>query len=127
MSKARQNADGIEYGSNANGSYTKFPDGTLICWMDHSFGPPSGWSGTAGNKLENYTWTYPHAFLETPRVFASGDQEQAAANTTGEVIISPRRQFSNSATAAKISAKEIGGTNDGNSAAGSFLAIGRWK
>lgn len=48
----------IEAGSNANGDYTKYADGTLICRR----GGLSTASGAAA------TWTYPEAFTATPAV-----------------------------------------------------------
>ena len=50
----------IESGSNANGNYTKFPDGTLICRIANA----SSSSGVA-------TWTFPSAFIATPQVSAT--------------------------------------------------------
>lgn len=43
-----------EFGSNGNGSYVRFPDGTQICW--HNF-------FTANNAA--VTWTFPAAFVDT--------------------------------------------------------------
>ena len=45
-----------ERGSNANGEYVKFPDGTQIC----TFSLTSSTSGAV-------TWTYPASFLTVPR------------------------------------------------------------
>lgn len=41
----------IETGTNANGEYTKFKDGTLICKND-----------ITSNSSSDVTWTFPHAF-----------------------------------------------------------------
>ena len=41
----------IETGSNSNGEYTKWEDGTLICKNDIS-----------SNSGADVTWTFPHAF-----------------------------------------------------------------
>ena len=50
----------IEKGSNANGSYTKFADGTMIC----------RYNGNSSDSVE-VTWTYPAAFAATPSVSLS--------------------------------------------------------
>lgn len=44
----------IETGTNANGEYTKFKDGTLICKND-----------LQSNSSADVTWTFPHAFSGT--------------------------------------------------------------
>jgi hypothetical protein len=46
----------IERGSNANGEYIRFADGTQICTS----------VGLSGSATENTTWTYPAAFIATP-------------------------------------------------------------
>ena len=50
-------AGGIERGSNANGEYTKYPDGTLICWAN---------VGDVFAGQSTITWTFPHAFSSLP-------------------------------------------------------------
>ena len=52
----------IEKGSNANGSYTKWADGTMIC--RHS-------ATTDGTGL--YTWTFPVAFSAVPHLVANAE------------------------------------------------------
>lgn len=61
----------LEYGSNSNGEYLRFADGTQICWMlisvtdqaiDNSYG--SLYQGTR-------SWTYPASFSSTPTVHCS--------------------------------------------------------
>ena len=45
----------IERGSNANGQYVKYADGTLICW--HT---------TDGGRVNWFDWTYPAAYVAAP-------------------------------------------------------------
>jgi hypothetical protein len=52
----------IERGSNANGEFVKFADGTLICTFKEFQAIPGG---TGASSLTE-TWTYPHAFSPTP-------------------------------------------------------------
>lgn len=56
----------VQSGSNANGSFIRYADGTQIC---------SAWvtSSSAGNV----TWTFPMTFVSAPRVIATCN---AAAN-----------------------------------------------
>lgn len=49
----------IENGSNANGDYVRFADGTQICWAVMEAVYVSGWY-TQG------TWTFPAAFISPP-------------------------------------------------------------
>ena len=54
-------------GSNSNGNWIRFQDGTQICWIENSV----NWSiGTAYGSLYIGTigWTYPAAFVSTPSV-----------------------------------------------------------
>ena len=52
----------IERGSNANGEYTKFADGTMECWRFWDLG---SLSLAAGGLSAGYTWTFPAAFVGT--------------------------------------------------------------
>lgn len=55
-------ADGaiIERGSNANGEYERFADGTQICWLS-SFSMTQNSSSTFRN-----TWSFPASFISAP-------------------------------------------------------------
>lgn len=60
----------IERGSNANGSYVKFADGTMICTslrggVAQDVIAATGGLFTAGSEL---SWTYPATFVSTPNV-----------------------------------------------------------
>ncbi|MGN5077383.1 hypothetical protein ACTG2C_22415 [Aeromonas veronii] len=50
----------IERGKNANGSFIKFADGTLLCWKEIT--------SSAGSAP---SWTFPVAFLVTPSVIVT--------------------------------------------------------
>lgn len=52
----------IEAGSNANGTYTKFADGTMVCHVIKTTASiDAGGVGSA-------SWTYPAAFINTPTI-----------------------------------------------------------
>lgn len=55
----------IERGSNANGDYIKYADGTMVCLMDAGFVFPAGSGSTSSNNL---TITFPSAFISPPYV-----------------------------------------------------------
>ena len=56
----------IESASNENGSYTKFPDGTLICWAIRQINHTD--SGTSASNRIASSWTFPHPFISRAMV-----------------------------------------------------------
>lgn len=58
--------------SNANGSYTRYPDGTQICWLTQL--------ATASGAAT--TWTYPAAFSASPSVQATVNSAAALRSVT---------------------------------------------
>jgi hypothetical protein len=59
----------IERGSNANGEYTRFADGTLICTVTINLGPRNfSGSGTYNDPYRTNVanWTFPAAFAAVP-------------------------------------------------------------
>lgn len=44
----------FSYGTNSNGSYLKFANGTMICWGSVSISAPS----TVNNSIGSYGWSY---------------------------------------------------------------------
>lgn len=61
-------------GSNANGSWTKFPDGTLICSHDFSIATTAIDSAFLGGyRTGALTWTFPKTFTEAPRISITPD------------------------------------------------------
>lgn len=105
----------IESGSNANGTYTKYADGTMVC--SHIISVASIACTTAdtifGFKSPNQTWTYPATFttvnsyqisgLSTPATFVAGVGTSSAQYVWHSV--------NSSAAATRLAG---------------FLAIGRW-
>ena len=91
----------FERGSNANGSYTKFADGTMICYHTFSVGSiVAAGAGTFDNPYRsnpNVTWTFPAAFSAVPvtlaravppaETSASGARQRAFAAVGRENLI----------------------------------------
>ena len=109
--------DIISKGSNSNGYYVKFADGTLICHVDKSTsaqnqGPSAGnfYYSTAG------TWTYPLAFNAAPRVIAQVNGGHYNAISAKAVSIN--------ATTTNYLTQSINSTS--NAQGLSLLAIGTW-
>mgnify|MGYP001421815176 CR=1 FL=1 len=64
----------IERGSNANGEYVKFADGTMICTFN------SGSLGSDESTLN--TCVFPAAFVSTPKVYPAVSLHAENVNTT---------------------------------------------
>lgn len=104
----------IERGSNANGEYTKFADGTMICRASGTGLPaaenPVG-SVFSGSELE---WTFPMAFASAPACFG-GHRSPSA----GWVSCRPK-----SATVGAL--RWITPTSSTSASSYDAVAIGRW-
>jgi len=63
----------IESGSNENGDYIKFADGTMICTLDITVTDQAidKSYGSSGLYTGNRTWTFPFEFIEAPNVSCS--------------------------------------------------------
>ncbi len=60
------------HGSNSNGSYFKFADGTMICTVSKSVSQQNNGATAGGFYYSNSgTWTYPVAFTGSVRVIGN--------------------------------------------------------
>ncbi len=82
----------VETGSNSNGSYTRWADGTQLCSLsfNRTLSISSGHMG--GFRSSGTTWTYPAAFSQNPVVTASVQSLSAvsaivSASTTSAATI----------------------------------------
>lgn len=107
----------IERGSNANGEYVRFADGTQICHMD---GIDANYAATADGPIyrsNNVTlWTFPAAFATTANLIGS-----ASAQTSGTRWFNCR--IINTASAEIIRFSTV---VDNNARTFRAFAIGRW-
>lgn len=119
LTKINHNQRIIESGSNANGSWTKFADGTMICTHTVERGPIN--IATAGLfKSASYEWSFPIPFVNSSNSF------------NGNIVYASNSCWvahgdaNNLAT--KATYKLFGDLQTGNSTVGvSLMAIGRWK
>ena len=113
--------NGYEEGSNSNGRYTKFPDGTLICYHNQN-------SVFRSSSELGHTWTFPFGFLSPPIVNATmGDLSSSSTFTTR---LGVTRAVVTSSTEAAIRQHRINGQanfSPGDTAEMNLMAIGRWK
>lgn len=96
------------YGSNSNGNYTRFPDGTQICSWETSITP-------VANSNTGKTWTFPVAFIAAPVV-------SVIANTTATAV---QGTYFSSPTATSVSLRIV--RSNTTSTDLHALAYGRWK
>lgn len=108
----------IERGSNANGSYVKYADGTLICSLATFVSDQAIATAYGALFTGTRTWTFPHVFSSTPVASNQGKwgtgsswNTSGGANTTGVTFI-----FLDNVSRAV-------GTNTYLN----YIAIGRWK
>ena len=114
----------FERGTNANGDYTRFADGTLMCW--HTL--PLVFH--LERELQG-NWSYPMGFSSPPKVFCSVDftslqttssaEADAISTVTTEGVSEAEAQFR------LLRAAGQGGFAAGDSVTISALAFGRWK
>lgn len=113
----------IQRGSNANGEFVRFADGTQICWI-------SGFTMTYLNaSILIGDWTYPAAFSAAPSGgITFGNAGGNYSNVTRDQIGLPLQ--SNSATVGQYSVYRSYGSPDFTSEASitniKLHAIGRW-
>lgn len=114
-------------GSNSNGSYVRYSDGTQICWLYHLKACNTfTWStiplaGSTYYYTGSNTWTFPASFISSPVVHLHGDIPVATVelhniyNSTTTQATYEHGSYANDCRA-----------NVGNIVR-SFMAHGRWK
>ena len=119
LTKIDHNQRIVESGSNENGRWTKFADGTMICTNMTERGPLNTAVG-GFYKTGSYDWIYPMPFLNSGNNF-NGNVVYASSSCWVA-----HGDSNNSAT--KATYKIFGDTQTGNTTIGiSLMAIGRWK
>jgi hypothetical protein len=93
----------IEAGSNANGSFTRFADGTMIC--AHAL-------ATSGTGVS--TWIFPTAFSTPPSCVASAEASAPRFTTTGTATT----------TQIDVDCWDVTGTRQSETV--QLIAFGRW-
>ena len=73
----------VERGSNANGEYVRFADGTQICWHRTSGALVVGAAGIANLYSADRNWTFPSVFVGYPAPSGAGsDNANVAVSAT---------------------------------------------
>ena len=110
----------IESGSNANGNYVKFADGTQVCWASITDIIDIIYSGEALFRSETIWRTYPATFIAVPTVAVNLSLIEEGASAV--VLCALGTVNTNSA-----SCRAYAETSSTRNLAMHYLAIGRWK
>lgn len=116
----------IERGSNANGEYVRFADGTQICWHSATSGSVTQFgAGTFGNPYSSsgMAWNYPAGFVTAPVVHVQVD--------TGSLTGSARRLVAIIGVVTPLSTSDItvsrfSGDSTPSTPTLHQCAVGRW-
>lgn len=111
-----------ESGSNDNGYYIKFDDGTMIC--KHTLTFPGG-TPVAGGQVEQ-EWVYPVAFIKKPQVMRSIEVYTSVTALASNYSVVGRGQIT-SPTKCNVMVVHLNRTPETAATYVSLVAIGRWK
>lgn len=105
----------IETGSNANGTYTKFADGTMLCKHVLTLDAPSTANGSVFQGATQTTWTFPVAFTDTPSIHGTN---LTGAGNIWHIL------FCGSGTSGSV--KAVRPTTSATAPTATVTATGRW-
>lgn len=113
----RPNGSILEHGSNSNGRYTKYADGTMVCWFTHNQLVSTGTA--SGNIFTSaiVTLIFPAQFVTVPSVTCSAVWGGSSGSSTWCNIGS----VSNSLVQFQLNSAQANGNGYP-----SYMAIGRW-
>ena len=117
----------VERGSNANGEYARFADGTQICM--HTFSLDTILSAGAGTFADPYRtapigWTFPAAFIAAPAVSGIAESTNSADHLGRANYLRCGAASTTSVTACQ--AFRGSGSNFDMTIDASVMAMGRW-
>ncbi len=114
----------IQRGSNANGEYVRFADGTQICTFELVQQTPGNTANGPFWSALLPTWTFPIAFAAKPRVIATPVLQAAG----GANVVAASRTSSSDYNATSIGSLEVWFHSLNAAALGtvSVMAIGKW-
>lgn len=116
----------VESGSNQNGNYIKFSDGTLICYNRQQFNAINcsfGWGSLYTSNSDPRSFNdFPVAFISPPTVSLKIEN----SSTDGWIF---SRQSQGGATTTNVGGWQIcrATTSSSMNVEVSYLAIGKWK
>jgi len=113
----------VESGSNSNGEYTKFADGTMICLITQIRVCNGLGSGSLTDMYRSfpYDWTFPVSFVGTPVLSSSVKINSPGPNG---FVVSNLGQMITSTSVTNV--QMFRGTNVSDTETCHLQAIGRW-
>lgn len=109
----------VESGSNTNGNYVKYADGTMICYgslvVDITF---NAWGNIAGGDWDG-SFSFPKAFTSTPVLSCTNADAMFASPVT--------RCIASKSAITRISLLRPSVQSSPLSITINYLAIGKWK
>jgi len=117
-----------ESGSNANGRYIRFDDGTQMCWRRANIGSIMAvGEGTFNNlyRTNHYTWVFPKEFTVSPSVFITVVFGSTFTGVNRALVGVYQNTTTTQVTNIQVQ-RVSGGTQDGDVII-DIQAIGRWK
>lgn len=117
-------ADALVYGSNANGSYLKLPDGTMFCWKTVTFenlNITTAWGSDYETSARQSFGSWAATFYSKPAVFVT--TQQVSGSVTGFVEQVSSVSTTSAGESYIFSPKS---TSNGMVVIG-LLGVGRWK
>lgn len=73
----------MEFGSNANGDFTRLADGRQICSTTRSIGGISSATGAVFRSSPEHVWTFPSSFFGTEGLFVSANPRESSGISWG--------------------------------------------
>lgn len=111
----------VESGSNANGNYVKYADGTMICYMNISVTDQALNNAYGSNLYQgSRTWTYPVAFIDNNVSVSCGQFQWGTSASWGTVVSADK-------TSAQLRGIDAFSRATGTETKIQAMAIGRWK
>ena len=107
-----------ESGTNSNGSYIKFDDGTMICYSNRDCSAPPDSPHGALYSTGSDQWTFPSRFISTPSIFIN--EVKGAGSCWGSLAGSAATTIGTSFRLYRASSSSLIPT-------AGLYAIGRWK
>lgn len=105
----------IETGNTANGTYTKYADGTMICRHTIATSVAIDLAYIGGFRSGQVTWAYPANFVDTPTVVCSSLVNFASSAMPGNILTTQTGLFYFANQTIAAASRSV-----------SAVAIGRW-
>jgi hypothetical protein len=113
----------VESGSNANGAYVKYADGTMLCWgtVTTSIACATALSSGGGYRSNAFTFPFPQTFHAAPTVVGTNLSPNDAMAVTVNSYSS-----GNPLTTGYVQWRTVSSAVSASRSA-SWIAFGRWK